>query len=41
MHAIQTGDLIRGTFVELAQNVDSGEISGRVQSLARNGHPSL
>ena len=33
--------LIRRTFVESAQNFDSGENSGRAQSLARNGHPSI
>ena len=32
--------LIRRTFVECTE-FDSGEISGRAQSLARNGHPSV
>ena len=30
----------RRTFVEFAQNL-TGEISGQVKSLARNGHPSI
>ena len=32
--------LIRRTFADLTQNL-TGEISGRAQSLARNGHPSI
>ena len=44
LHAYKHGgprfiSLIQRTFVESAQNFDSGEISGWAQSLARNSHP--
>ena len=46
LHAYKHGgprfvSLIQRTFVESTQNFDSGEISGWVQSLAHNGHPSI
>ena len=33
--------LIRRTFIRVCTEFDSGEMSGREQSLAHNGHPSI